>query len=107
MIMTEKYEYCSTVPRTFVQDCSFNFRCFCLFHESSLLSSFLEPSDRLIVRIKSRGQPVEAGWRVGGLGRGLSHRDCRTKDWLRPRRIVLMQWTATGGLFCMSVYNNF
>ena len=22
--MTEKYEYCSTVPRTFVQDCRFN-----------------------------------------------------------------------------------
>ena len=22
--MTEKYEYCSTVPRTFVQDCTFN-----------------------------------------------------------------------------------
>ena len=22
--MTEKYEYCSTVPRTFVQDCSYN-----------------------------------------------------------------------------------
>ena len=21
--MTEKYEYCSTVPRTFVQDCSY------------------------------------------------------------------------------------
>ena len=21
--MTEKYEYCGTVPRTFVQDCSF------------------------------------------------------------------------------------
>ena len=26
--MTEKYEYCSTVPRTFVQDCSFSLRLF-------------------------------------------------------------------------------
>ena len=27
--MTEKYEYCSTVPRTFVQDCSLSQNLLC------------------------------------------------------------------------------
>ena len=37
--MTEKYEYCSTVPRTFVQDCSFFFKLTTRFaHKSTHLS---------------------------------------------------------------------
>ena len=40
--MTEKYEYCSTVPRTFVQDCTcscVNFHCFFIHAKHDFVKS--------------------------------------------------------------------
>ena len=57
--MTEKYEYCSTVPRTFVQDCRYFVTAYLFLHEPAFRpyeisefthrnSIFLKPLSRLV-----------------------------------------------------------